>query len=316
MAATAGAYDPGACAPKGFYRVPGYTTTVKLTVILLALVFAAAAAETDSGYRAQVEQWRQKREASLKADGGWLTVTGLFWLKAGDNAVGSDPSNDFVLPEGAPAHLGVYKVDPGKVTFTAAAGTPVTLSGKPVKQAAIRYDAPDVISSGPVDVLLLKRGERLALRLKDKNSPLRKNFTHLSWYPVREEWKITGRFVALPKPAKLVFDTIIGEQDVEESPGYVEFERAGQTFRLQAVSEGDELFFVIRDATSGKSTYAASRFLYAAQPRDGKVVLDFNKAENPPCAFTPYATCPLPPPQNRLPIAIEAGEMKYAGSGH
>jgi uncharacterized protein (DUF1684 family) len=120
----------------------------------------------------------------------------------------------------------------------------------------------------------------------------------------------------LPSSSKLVFDTVIGEQETMESPGYAEFQLGGHTYKLQAAAQGKRLFFVIRDLTSGKTTYGASRFIYADAPRDGAVVLDFNKAENPPCAFTPYATCPLPPPQNRLPVAIEAGELKYEGSGH
>jgi uncharacterized protein (DUF1684 family) len=193
----------------------------------------------------------------------------------------------------------------------------VTLNGKPVRQAELRYGPPaDVLSSGPLDLLLLKRGERYALRLKDKDSELRKKFTGLSWYPVREEWRITAKFVPAQGPAKMVFDTVIGQQESMDSPGYAVFERGGKTYKLQAAAEGDELFFVIRDQTSGKTTYEASRFLYADMPKNGQVVLDFNKAENPPCAFTPYATCPLPPPQNRLTLAVEAGEMKYAGSGH
>jgi len=175
----------------------------------------------------------------------------------------------------------------------------------------------DVLSAGPLDLLLLKRGDRLAIRMKDKNSDLRKKFTHLSWYPIREDWKITGKFIPLAAPAKLILDNIIGDRETAQSPGYVEFQRGGQTFKLQAIGEGKRLFFVIRDLTSGKTTYAASRFLYTEAPKeDGTVILDFNKTENPPCAFTPYATCPLPPPQNRLPLAIEAGEQKYQGSGH
>jgi hypothetical protein len=287
-------------------------------IILTGLACCALAAATlDNAYRAQIDQWRQQREAALKADGGWLTVTGLFWLREGENSLGSGPENDIVLPESAPGSLGVIKVEKGSAVFTAATAA-VALNGKPVHESPLRYSGPvDVLSTGPVDLLLIKRGDRLAVRLKDKNSALRRNFTHLSWYPVGEDWKITGKFVALPTPAKLVLDSVIGEEEIMQTPGYVEFQRGGQTYKLQAVSEGRRLFFVIRDLTSGKKTYAAARFLYADQPKaDGAVVLDFNKAENPPCAFTSYATCPLPPPQNRLTLAIEAGEQKYEGATH
>ena len=244
-------------------------------------------------------------------------MTGLFWLKEGANSLGSGPENDILLPESAPASLGIVKVEKGSAVFTAAAPS-VALNGKPVRDAAFHHaDPADVLSTGPLDLLLLKRGDRLAVRLKDKNSALRKNFTHLSWYPVSEDWKITGKYVALPAPAKLVLDSIIGEQETMQTPGYVEFQHGGQTYKLQAVSEGRRLFFVIRDLTSGRKTYAAARFLYSDPPKeDGTVLLDFNKAQNPPCAFTPYATCPLPPPQNRLWLAIEAGEQKYEGSVH
>lgn len=160
-------------------------------------------------------------------------------------------------------------------------------------------------------MFVIKRSDRFAIRLKDKDSVLRKHFTHISFYPAQEDWRITAKFVPYASPATLTFESIIGEQETMTSPGYVEFERGGQTYKLLAAAQGKSLFFVIRDRTSGKTTYAASRFLHAEAPKDGVVVLDFNKLENPPCAFTPYATCPLPPPQNRLPFAIEAGEMKY-----
>ena len=292
----------------------------RASVIALAamtlLSSLAPAAGPDPTYRAGIAEWRRQHEAALKADGGWLTVTGLFWLKEGPNSIGSGAANDIVLPASAPARLGAVKVSEDRAVFTASTNS-VTLNGKPVREAPLRYAGPvDVISSGPLDLFPIKRGDRLALRMKDKNSALRKSFTHLSWFPVREDWRIAGKFVPLARHAKMVFDTVIGVPDIEESPGYVEFQRGGQTYRLQAADDEGQLFFVMRDLTSGKSTYAASRFLYADPPRNGVVILDFNKAENPPCAFTPYATCPLPPPQNRLALAIEAGEMKYEGSAH
>ena len=286
---------------------------------VLFLLTCAAASAVDGAYRSQVNEWRQGRESELKADGGWLTVTGLFWLRDGANSVGSGPANDVVLPEGAPASVGEVKIENGKALFTASDAS-VRINGKPARSAELHASGPtDVVSAGSVDFLLLKRGSnRLALRVKDKNSALRTHFTHLSWYPIQEDWRITGKFLPAESPGqKIVFDTVIGEQESLDSPGYVEFQRAGQTYKIQAARQGKRLFFVIRDLTSGKTTYPASRFLYADLPgADGSVVLDFNKAENPPCAFTPYATCPLPPPQNRLHLSIDAGEQKYEGSAH
>lgn len=290
-----------------------YFRTFCMAACLYAGLEAVAAGRD---YRALVEQWRQQREAALKADGGWLTVTGLFWLKEGVNTIGSDPADDVQLPDGSPPHLGILKLQGDTARFTAAIPG-VTLDGKPVREAVLRPNGQaDTLSSGPLQLLVLKRGNRYALRLRDNHSQLRKNFTRLNWYPVREEWKVTAQFVAFPSAAKLVFDTVIGEPEAMDSPGYATFERGGQTYRLQAVAQGKRLLFVLRDRTSGKTTYGASRFLYTDTPRNGTVVLDFNQAENPPCAFTPYATCPLPPPQNRLPLAIEAGELKYDGAGH
>lgn len=280
--------------------------------ILSAVVLCSLNAETaDPAYRKQIEQYREKREAALKADGGWLTVTGLFWLKEGENTLGSDTANDIVLPDSSPARFGSIKLDHGNAVFTTESPS-VTLNGKPVQQATVRYaNPPDRLSTGPLDLFVIKRSDRYAIRLKDKDSALRKHFTHISFYPAQEDWRITAKFVPYASPATLTFESVIGEQETMTSPGYVEFERGGQTYKLLAAAQGKSLFFVIRDRTSGKTTYAASRFLHAEAPKDGVVVLDFNKLENPPCAFTPYATCPLPPPQNRLPFAIEAGEMKY-----
>lgn len=280
--------------------------------IATGVAWLSLSAETaDPAYRKQIEDYRAKREAALKADGGWLTVTGLFWLKEGDNTLGSDTVNDVVLPDSSPAQFGSIRLDHGTAIFTSSAPS-VTLNGKPVHQATFGYgNPPDVLSAGPIDLFLIKRNDRFGIRLKDKDSLLRKRFTHISFFPVEENWRVTAKFVAYPSPTKLTFESIIGEQEIMTSPGYVEFEHAGKTYKLLAAAQGKSLFFVIRDQTSGKTTYAASRFLHTDAPKDGVVVLDFNKLENPPCAFTPYATCPLPPPQNRLPIAIEAGEQKY-----
>jgi len=290
---------------------------LSLRRLAIGVLLASALLAADPAYRQQIEAYRQQREKALKADGGWLTVTGLFWLKPGANLLGSAPDNDILLPEGSPAHLGQVILDGASARFIAAIDG-VTYNGKPVKETGFSYANPSgVVTIGPLDLLLLKRGDRFAIRLKDRNSAIRKSFTHLNWYPVQEDWRIEARFVPHPSPTKFFLDTIIGGREEATSPGYVEFQRGGQTYRLLASGQGRRLSFVIRDGTSGKTTYGAARFLSADAPgADNVVILDFNKAENPPCAFTPYATCPLPPPQNRLSLAIEAGERKYEGSAH
>jgi len=169
-----------------------------------------------------------------------------------------------------------------------------------------------VLAIGDIRMILLKRGVRYALRVKDNQSASRTRFTHLRWYPIDEDWKITARSVPAPEHSRFVFETNVGEQEITDSPGYAVFERAGKTYKLQAARETDgSLWFVFRDGTSGRTTHGGARQLVAAAPRGDVVVLDFNRATNLPCAYIPFATCPLVPPQNRLSLPITAGELKY-----
>jgi uncharacterized protein len=233
-------------------------------------------------YQDAIVKWRAGREQELKADGGWLTVTGLFWLKEGANRI-----------DGVP---GVFEFHNGRTLFRSAELPP----NKPVTE-------------GDLTLTVIERAGRYGVRVKDKRSPRRREFTGMRWFPVRESYRIEAKFVAQPK--QLSVPNIIGSHFDMASPGYVVFRIDGRELRLQPViEEGEkELFFIFRDQTAGKETYPGGRFLYTDLPRDGKVELDFNKAENPPCAFTPYATCPLPPPGNTLPVRIEAGEKNVSG---
>jgi uncharacterized protein (DUF1684 family) len=264
-------------------------------------------------YRQEIEGWRQQRESELKANDGWLTVSGLFWLHPGEFRLGSDPASDILLPAHAPRRLGVLKVRADGVLFEASPEVPITRNGQAFRSGEIHSDAepkPDTLACEDIKLILLKRGERLALRIKDNRSPLRARFAGLRWYPVRADWRIPGKFVAHEKPTKLVLDTIVGETEIEESPGYVAFERDGRVYRLEAArTRTGALWLIFRDGTSGRTTHGGARQLYAEAPNGDSVVLDFNKAVNFPCAYIPYATCPLAPPQNRLSLAIEAGEL-------
>lgn len=286
-------------------------------MLLLAAATLAlfGALQTGTDYAGSIEQWRRQREASLRSEDGWLAVCGLFWLEEGDNAVGSAPGSPVLLPpDAAPARAGSIRLSGDRAVFTAAPGVRALRHGEPVETAELRPDASgsqDVLQLGRLKLLLIKRGGRYAIRLRDPECALRRNFRGLRWFPVREEWRIPARFLPAPAGRTLVLDTIIGTQEESPMAGEVEFERGGRTFRLQAARSGQRLFIVFRDATAGKTTYAAARFLYADPPQDGRVILDFNQAINPPCAYNPYTTCPLPPPQNRLPIEIPAGEMLY-----
>jgi uncharacterized protein (DUF1684 family) len=281
---------------------------------MLALALAAAL-EAQTSYRAEIEKWRQAREENLKKDDGWLTVAGLFWLKEGVNLAGAEASSQVALPQGsAPARVGSFVLRGGKVSFTAEPGVVVTSGGKPVRSLEMRSDTPgppDILSIGRLSMFVIARGARVGIRLRDKESSFRREFTGLRWFPVEEAWRIVAKWVPYTPVKQIDVLNIIGDTERQPCPGYASFQVAGQEYRLEPIAEGDRLFFIFRDLTSGKETYPSGRFLYADAPRGGQVVLDFNKAYNPPCAFTPYATCPLPPPQNRLAVRIPAGELNY-----
>ena len=287
-----------------------------LISFMLIFPLASALGMIDA-YQSEIDQFREKREAGLKRDDSWLTVAGLFWLTPGETKVGSASSNDVVLPASAPASVGVLTLtSEGKATFQPEPGVKITLKDKPFEGGAISADAkggPDILSVGDLRLILIKRGARYAIRLKDNQSAIRKNFSGLDWFPVSESWKIRGKFIPNDgsETKSVIFDTIVGTQETMQSPGEVEFEVDGKTFRFLAVKEGDQLWFVFRDTTSGKTTHGGARQLYAPLPKDGVVELDFNRATNLPCAYTPFATCPIAPKQNRLPIEITAGENKY-----
>jgi uncharacterized protein (DUF1684 family) len=268
---------------------------MKLFAIFLAAFLGAAALAGD------VEQYRAQREATLKENDGWLTVVGLFRLKEGENRVGAGEPNEIALPTAAPAHLGKIVFSNGEATYYA--------EGKPAVE--LKPNA-DIIRAGNISFFVIKRGDEYFIRVKDNDGALRRDFTGLKWFPIDPSWRIAAKFTPFDQPKTIMFDSQNGVKQPMRSPGYVTFTRGGKEYRLEPVWEGPKLFFIFRDATSNKSTYGAARFLYAEPAKDGTVILDFNQAINPPCAFTAFATCPLPPPQNRLTLAVTAGEKKYS----
>lgn len=269
---------------------------------LLLPMLLALQGGVPSSYMGDVERWRAEREQRLRAPDGWLTLIGLFWLEEGENTVGSAETARVKLPAELAARAGVIRKRGARLVW------------KPVEgpARAIRTDKsgnPDIISLGRLRLYVIERGTTFGVRIKDDQSKARRTFTHLKWYPVREDWLIRARFVSAPR--KMLFGAQAGDKQPVKSPGYVTWTKDGRTLRLTPVLEENQLFFVFRDTTAGKTTYPAGRFLYSDLPHNGVVTLDFNKAYNPPCVFTPFATCPLPPPENHLPVAVEAGEQDY-----
>ena len=265
-----------------------------------------------SPYPAEIASWRRRMEDSLRAERGWLALVGLCWLEEGTNRFGSSADNPIVLPgSSAPEHAGSFVLHGGSVTLhPEAAG--VTINGQPATAAQLRSDADgaaDLVAIGDLTMLVLRRGERYAIRLWDRRSPARVAFAGRRWYPVDERYRLAARFIAHDPPRTLPVPNVLGEIEQRRSPGYAVFTLGDREHSLDAVTDADELFFIFRDQTAGDTTYPAGRFLKAAYPQDGQVTLDFNRAYSPPCAFTAFATCPLPPPRNHLPLRIEAGEL-------
>lgn len=274
--------------------------------------------DIDNAYQQEIERWHAQRIARLTAPDGWLSLIGLEWLKPGVNRIGSAADNDIVLAK-APAHLGSIEwADDNSLSIELDSADGVKIDGVAGTRALLRDDSqanPATVAFGTVNFIAVDRGGRKGLRVRDGEAETRTQFAGIERFPVDESWRIVADWLPLDPPFQLATGTVIGTIENYPAPGRAEFDRDGKRFQLYPVLEtpGDtQLFLIFADATSGKETYGAARFLYADMPRDGKIVLDFNKAYNPPCAFTPYATCPLAPPENRLDLRVTAGELKYA----
>jgi uncharacterized protein (DUF1684 family) len=275
-------------------------------LIVLAPLLLAAPPKVDPAYAQDVAKWKTEHEQDLRAR--WLPVRGLFWLKEGETTFGSAADNQIVLPKG-PAHAGVFGMkEGGKVGVVLKAGVTATVDGTPVHQTPLDSGATaTTLAIGPMRMFVIVRGKRVGIRLLDLESSALKSFKGVQTFPIDPAWRVVAEWV--PSPGKKIpILNVLGDVTPTDTPGLARFQAGGQTLTLRAVDDGDDLMFIFADATSGKTTYGAGRFLYAPLPKDGKVVLDFNKAETPPCGFTPYATCPLPPRENKLTIAIPAGE--------
>lgn len=292
------------------------TTRLPLAAILFIAMLLACGTPSPRDYAAEIEEWRTDREARLKADDGWLTLTGLFFLNEGDNSFGSSPENDIVLRTGS-EHAGIITLRGGRVGVRAVEGQKLLVDGRCVDAAQLwPSEGPNqpTITLGPLSLFCHASGDRLAMRLRDSESEMRREFTKLRWYPVDESFRISGRYVPHDKPRTMELANTLGDVVTLGTSGSVALTVKGEALRLTAIDYDGRLWFVFSDLTSGSETYPAARFLYADLPDlDGTTTVDFNQAYNPPCAFNPYTTCPLPPPENQLQVRIEAGELDYPG---
>jgi uncharacterized protein (DUF1684 family) len=301
------------------------------SVVIFAVFFVAKMGNSGNmksqilskDYLQELEKFRNESEERLKKDDGWLTVVGLFWLKPGINSLGSDNKNTIILPSQSPRQLAQIFYEQSKdgqteqlpkIEFLSTTG--VTLDDKPVALKT-KYPLKDDKNENPTSIkvdhvhfFLINRKNGVGVRVKDQDAEARYHFKGKVWFAPNSNFVIKAKWEAHKQPKKIIVPDILGNMNEEVSPGTAHFKIEGKDYALQPTLEDNMLFFVFRDKTSGKDTYGAARFLLADLPKGNTVTLDFNKSVNPPCAFTKYATCPMPPKENILDLEIPAGEKK------
>lgn len=284
-------------------------------LMLQTMSISKSFTQNNNEYTAELERWHRQRVESLKAENGWLNVAGLFWLSEGKNSFGSDKQNAVVFPEGSIAAKAGYFERSGNIAKLVVGDAPITVNGKPASEAIIFH--PDsvqnpVIASGNLRWTIIKRDNKIGVRLRDLAAKKIAGFKGIEHFKTDTAWRLTATFQKHALPTQIAITNVLGQTSQQPSPGKLFFTINNKVFSLDALEEGDELFMLFADETSGNQTYGTGRFLSVDKPgADGRTIIDFNKAYNPPCAFTEFATCPLPPKQNVLPIAITAGEKNY-----
>jgi uncharacterized protein len=305
------------------FRTALYLSTAIAILACLPLRLAAQGAYSQTDEQA----WRTQHAADLQKPDGWLSLIGLEWLQPGETSIGSAQENRIHLPNTFPAHVAILQLENDAVTLAPPnAGFPsgLQIDGAPAKQQALRADQDkDKLNShvtiGTLNFYVIKRGDKFALRIKDAKSPSLLEFHGLKWFEPNPAYRVTAKWTPYVPAKNVSLLTLVGTEYSEPVPGFAEFMLQGKTYRLEPVLEdpnNPKLFFIIKDTTSAETTYPACRFLYTTFPshgvdQPGELLLDFNHLENPPCAYTPYATCPLPPAGNRLAIALPVGEQRY-----
>jgi len=298
--------------------------------LLTGVLISCSKNQSPAEYEKSIIEWRENRVESLTAPGGWLSLSGLYWLEDGTYSLGSDTENELIFPEKAPADIGEIDVKGNEVQLYPSESAEIKLTenhrdaeevkeisniSKGVILNSDRADNTNYVQVGDYEFYLIQRGERLALRLIDYNHPKVEKFEGLDYFPIDQKWKLEAEFIPNEDGSTIGVPNIMGGIYQEESPGKIAFEIEGKEYQLDVLPAygGKQFFVILGDKTSGKSTYGGGRYLYMMAPKKGETTayIDFNKAYNPPCAFTEFATCPLPPPQNRLDVAITAGEKDY-----
>jgi uncharacterized protein (DUF1684 family) len=287
-----------------------------MRVLTLALVLLTGAADVSPAYKAEIDKYRKDRIAELTAPNGWLAVRGLFWLHDGANPAGSDPASEIKLPARAPKKMGVFTLANGAVTFTAEPGAGVTTAGKAVDTVTLdaRKGEAAAVNAAGVSLFLIRRADKIGLRMLDPDSDTRTHFDGLTYFPLDAKYRVKAKFVPYDTMKTVQVPNVLGQLVPMDSPGRVEFTLDGTAYSLEPVyetSKHEDLFFIFKDLTSRTETYGAGRFLHTPLPSGGFVDVDFNRAYNPPCAFTDFATCPLPVKENQLAVRIPAGELRW-----
>ena len=292
--------------------ISSFILIISLFVLLFACNSSTPVITDEAAYVESIKEWQEQRIERLKSKNGWLSLAGLFWLEEGENSFGSDSKNDIVFPEKAGAFCGTLVLDGGSVTLSVSEGVEITLKDSLVTEMGLLDDQSGNttrLQQGDLAWYIVKRGERYGIRLRDHKHPRIDELDHIPSYPIQTSYVVEATLEPFDSPKTMTVATPLeGFTETYECPGTLNFEINGKKLTLHPFTSGNGYFLVIADETSALDTYGAGRFMYASPDSTGRIILDFNKAYNPPCAFSPFATCPMPPRENFLPAAIEAGE--------
>jgi uncharacterized protein (DUF1684 family) len=268
----------------------------------------------------ETEEWRKAADENLRKENSWLALAGLYWLNEGENSFGTDPSNSIVFPSGSGSpRMGVFDLIGDQVTLRVEEGIDLSVDGEIISEISLKPDtsgSPTEIKYEDLTFILIEREDGFGIRLWDNQRTERKDFSGRVWFPIQEEYRVKGTYEPFEEELSLILGRKNGSDLEQQAQGQIKFQLNDQDVSLVALAQEDgSLFILFHDLTNGNETYPAGRYLLVAPPDNGSIIIDFNRAYNPPCSFTDYATCPLPPPQNKLNLAIQAGE-KWLKDGY